>query len=62
MSRKKKASQRAARAAKASHHQGKGYSDVHRDGKAYVYTAWDDNAEEVGVGMSYEQWLQTYKK
>ena len=49
------------RKGKGGHHQGKGYSDVWRDGKAYAYTAWDDNADEVGAEMSLDTWKKAYE-
>jgi len=45
---------------RSGHHQGKYYSDVYRDGKAYVYTAWNDNEEEVGAEMSFDEWQKAY--
>ena len=47
---------------RSGHFQGKNHSEVYRDGKVYVYTAWDDNAPEVGTTMPFEQWLATYER
>ncbi len=57
MGRKKKG-----KSERVTHVQGKGWSDVYRDGKAYVYTAWNDNEPEVGVAMSYDEWARAYRK
>ena len=45
---------------RSGHHQGQFYSDVYRDGKAYVYSAWNDNEDEVGVEMSFDKWKKPY--
>ncbi len=39
-----------------THHQAKYHSLVYRDGKCHVYTAWNDNEEDVGAEMSREDW------
>ena len=44
---------------RSGHYQGKYFSEVYRDGKVYVYTAWDDNEPEVGSEMAFEEWVRS---
>ncbi len=44
---------------RSGHYQGHMYSEVYRDGKVYVYTAWNDNDDEVGAEMSFEGWVKS---
>ena len=46
---------------KAGHYQGKMYSEVYRDGHVFVYTAWNDNEEEVGRPMDFEEWVRSVR-
>ena len=48
------------RKGRTGHFQGHMYSDVYQDGKAYVYTAWNDNEDVVGTAIGFEEWLKTY--
>ncbi len=45
---------------RSGHYQGTLYSEVYRNGKVYVYTAWDDNSEEVGKAMPFESWVRSF--
>jgi hypothetical protein len=45
---------------KSGHYQGTSYSDVYSDGKAHVYTAWNDNEEVVGAEMDFDEWAKNY--
>ena len=49
------------RGRRAGHYQGRYFSAVYRDGKAYACTAWDDNAEEVGSPMDFDAWVGSFK-
>ncbi len=49
------------RRARSGHYQGRFHSDVYRDGKAYVYTAWNDNEDVVGTPMRFEEWVEAYE-
>ncbi len=49
------------RARRAGQFQASNYSEVYRDGKVYVYTAWDDNAEEQGQEMDFQAWVASHQ-
>ena len=44
---------------RSGHYQGHMYSEVYRDGKVYVYTAWNDNDPEVGAPMDFDAWVKS---
>ena len=45
---------------RSGHYQGTNYSDVYKDGKAHVYTAWNDNEDDEGATMEFEAWASHY--
>jgi hypothetical protein len=47
------------RKGRSGHYQGTNHSEVYRGGKVYVYTAWDDNDEEVGSPMDFNSWVKS---
>lgn len=47
------------RTRRSGHFQGNHYSEVYRDGRVYVYTAWNDNEPEVGAPMPFEAWVRS---
>lgn len=49
------------RAGRSGHFQANNYSEVYRDGKVFVYTSWDDKAEEQGQPMDFEEWLASHR-
>ncbi len=50
------------RKARSGHYQGTNHAEVYRDGKVYVYTAWNDNEEEVGAEMDFNKWAKSFKE
>ena len=49
------------RARRSGHYQGTHHSEVYRDGKVFVYTAWDDNAEERGQVLDFDEWVASHQ-
>lgn len=50
------------RAGRSGHYQGSMYSEVYKDGKVHLYTAWNDNNDDVGAEMPFEEWVKSIQK
>ncbi|GEM_PF-2122785 len=44
---------------RTGHYQGSMFSEVYRDGKVHVYTAWNDNDDDVGAPMDFDAWVRS---